>query len=165
VPIGAALPFTVQPAGNPGVIELNTAITPESGRIYTSLITGDAGTLAQTLFVDDNRRIRAPAGGSPKISFFDAAPQFTALDILVVDSATTDLSTLIATLVLSPPGGSGQVSYAAGDWFLFVRQSGTSNVVAGPIAMHLDGGGLYDVVITNGPDTATANVALRGDFP
>jgi hypothetical protein len=165
VPIGAGVTMTVQPAGNPGVIELTTPITTEMGHLYTTFFTGSPGALTQTFSTDDVRPVRKPGNGLAKLALYNGATQFTAIDAYITLPGT-DITTVFPSVPSFPaPGASGPIEIPPGDYQLTLRQTATTNTVAGPLSVHLDGGGVYYAIFGNGPDTATATITLRGDFP
>jgi hypothetical protein len=165
VPIGAGITMTVQPAGNPGVIELTTPITTEMGHLYTTFFTGSPGALTQILSTDDVRPVRKPDNGLGKLTLYNAATQFAAIDAYITLPGTDVTTVYPTTPGLTVPSSSGTIEIPPGDYELTLVQNATTNIVAGPAALHLDGGGVYYAIFGNGPDTATATVNLRGDFP
>jgi hypothetical protein len=150
----------VTPPGNPGVLELAQTMIFGATALQTVLVTGDAGALAHTLVVDDGRRVASEA----RVRFFNGAPQFTALDFLIVPPGTADYSTVFPAATITPPGASSLIPVVPGTYDLVLRQSGTATIVAGPTPITLVAAGLYGALAVNGADTATANVVLFDDF-
>jgi len=162
VPIapGVDIPVNVTPAGNPGVIELDQTVSPLGTRRHTLFITGETGALAGAFLNDDRRRIT----GEAQLRYYHGATQFPeGLDFLVLP-ADNDPTTAAqaASLVVGTVGISTGIP--PGDYNLWLRQTFTTTIVAGPIPITLAGAGIYGALATNGPDTATATITLIDDF-
>ncbi len=68
--------------------------------------------------------------------------------------------------MLGAPGSQFVYShFPPGTYDLYLRETTTGALLSGPTAITLDGSGIYGVLATNGPDTATATVTLYDDFP
>ena len=160
VPPSPTLKFNVTPAGNPGVLEIDTILPTASTAQYTVLIGGAAGALSQVSFIDDRRRISTVG----MMQFYDAAPQISLIDFYVVPPGT-DLATVLPYSTLSAPNGSAQLPLIPGTYDLILLQSGTTTVVAGPIPITISAGGLYGVLATNNANGVSADVTLLDDFP
>jgi hypothetical protein len=151
----------VTPVGNPGVLELNTSITGLANLRTTLLFGGPAGTLTHALVTDDGRRLMNDA----KLTLLNAASQFPAVEFVVTEPGG-DPSNTIAFEALVSPGASlaGYSRVPPGQYDLYLRQPSTSNLLTGPTRLNLAAGGIYGVLATNGPDTATAVITLFDDF-
>jgi Domain of unknown function (DUF4397) len=160
-PVGASQPVNVTPAGMPGVIELDSTVTTAGGARYTMLVSGEAGTLTSAFAADSGRRVT----GGARLRAYNAANQFTTGTEFVLVERGGDATTAGAITGLSSGGASGQILLPPGDYDLWLRESLTTTMRAGPIPITLAERGLYGVLATNGPDTATANVVLLDDFP
>ena len=55
--------------------------------------------------------------------------------------------------------------FPPGTYDLYLRETTTGALLSGPTRFTVDGGGIYSVLATNGPDTATAIATLYDDFP
>ncbi len=162
VPVNASLPISVTPAGNPGVLELDTQLSAAPGTLNTVMFAGPAGTLAPQIVTDDRRRIRSEA----KLRFLNAANQFaTVTEIVLLPPGTTDQTTIAATTALVAPGVTDYLYIKPGPYDLLFRETGTNAVRAGPIPVTLADGGIYGVLTLNGPDTATASLVFIDDTP
>jgi hypothetical protein len=158
---GAELKVNVTPPGNPGVLEIDTTLTPLPGRSYTMLVSGPAGTLTQLISTDDNRHLLREA----RLRFYNAANQFTGVDFVVILPGV-ELATTPPTAVLGPGAMSVAVSAVPAEYDVYLRQSGTaSTVLAGPVRVTVGAGGVYGVLATNGADATTATITLTDDFP
>jgi hypothetical protein len=151
--------LNVTPPGNPGVLELTQTISLGRNARYTVLVSGDAGTLTHALLLDDTRRF-ADAG---TVRMYNVARQFTGVDFLIVPTGT-DISNLGPLATLAPVSGRGYVSIPPGTYDVYLRQAGTTTVLAGPQPITLATNGIYGIIATNGPDTSTASIALIDDF-
>jgi hypothetical protein len=155
----AANTVNVTPAGNPGVLELTQTFSTVISRRYTLLFGGNAGALTHAQVVEDGRRLAKEA----KLRMYNAASQFTAVEFLVVEPGT-DITTIAPLVALAAPGASSGAVLKPGTYDLVLRQSGTTNVVAGPTSITLTAGGLFSVLATNGANATSANVLLFDDF-
>lgn len=61
--------------------------------------------------------------------------------------------------------GAEYLPIGPGEYDLFLRQFAATTVVAGPTRVSLVAGGIYGVLATDGPVTATAGMVLFDDFP
>jgi hypothetical protein len=157
---GTDVPVQVTPPGNPGVLELDQKISPTAARLYTLMFSGDAGALTQVFRADDVR----PIIGEAKISFYNAAPQFDALDLVIV-SAGVDPNSVSGVATLAP-GNVGVYQPAVPESYnAYLRKSLTTDIVAGPFPVTFAAGGIYGVLATNGPDTATATITFFQENP
>ncbi|HZF29908.1 MAG TPA: DUF4397 domain-containing protein [Gammaproteobacteria bacterium] len=162
VPVSAALKINVTPPGNPGVLELDSTVPTGPTTLNTVLIGGPPGALTQVNFVEDNRRI--PAVG--RLQFYNSAPQILpSIDFFIVPTGTTDLTLFLPYASLLSPGGSAQLPVVPGTYDLTLRQTATTTVVAGPIPITINRGGLYGVLATNNANGVSADVTLLDDFP
>jgi hypothetical protein len=162
VPVSAALKINVTPPGNPGVLELDSTLPTGPTTLNTVLIAGAAGALTQVNFIEDNRRI--PTVG--RLQFYNSAPQILpSIDFFVVPTGTTDLTLFLPYASLLAPGGSAQLAVIPGTYDLILEQTGTTTVLAGPIPITINGGGLYSVLATNNANGVSADVTLLDDFP
>ena len=161
VPAGSQT-LTVTPVGNPGVLELNQPVPGVVAQRTTLLFTGPAGTLSHTFVVDDGRRLLNDA----KLLLMDGATQFPSIEFVITEPGGDQGST-IAFVTLVAPGAPvlGYSRLPPGDYDLYLRETGTSNVLSGPTRLGLAAGGIYGVLATDGPDTASAVVTLFDDFP
>ena len=160
VPVGANVPINVTPVGNPGVLELNQTFQAFAAERATILFGGPTGTLTHAVVADDGRRFHNEA----KLRVFNAASQFAGLE-LVIGNPGDDQANLAASVALSPVTGADYLALGPGDYDLYLRQFLTTTVVAGPLRVSLDGGGIYGVLATDGPNASTAAMVLFDDFP
>jgi hypothetical protein len=160
VPVSSALPINVTPPGNPGVLELDTTLATFAALRYTTFFTGDAGTLTHVLAIDDERRIY----GATKLRFFNAARQFTDPIDLVLVPPTQTPEGVFAEFALIAPSTSAHSLLAPRDYDLYLRRSGTSEILSGPTPITLAERGIYTVLAVNGPNNTTAEVLLLDDL-
>ena len=161
-PISAALPITVTPPGNPGVLELDTNVLTQAGQVNTIVVGGATGALTYQISLDDNRRVYNEA----KVQFVNAASQFTTgTDLVLAPPHTADQTTIGAVGTSASLSMSGNLAIVPGTCDLLLRETTTNTVRAGPIPVTFTAGGLYGILVTNGPDTATASVVFFDDQP
>lgn len=156
--------INVTPVGDPGVLELNSKLTATAaGHRYTLLFTGTAGTLLWTATEDDLRRFPDEA----KLRFYNAAPQFSVVDLFVMAPDTTPETTVaVQTAQLASPGMSTFLSLRPGEYdlYFYLTLASTPSKLAGPVRVSVAGGGLYGVMSANGADSATAEMLFFDDF-
>ena len=160
VPVVANMPINVTPAGNPGVLELNQTFTALATRRATILFGGATGALIHATASDDGRRFH----NEGKLRFFNAASQFSGLE-LVIGSPGDDPANLAPAAALSPVTAADYLPIGRGEYDLYLRQVGSTTVIGGPTRVTIATGGIYGVLATDGPDTATAGIVLFDDFP
>ena len=156
---GTDVPVQVTPPGNPGVLELDQKVSPVTASRHTLMFVGDAGALTHTFVVEDGRRFLEEA----RMRFYNAAKQFTGLDLLVL-STGQDPAAAFPAAVLTPGIIGDPVEWPPANYDLYLRQTGTTTIVAGPIPVTMAAQGIYGVLATNGPDGVTATVTLIDDF-
>jgi len=161
VAANSALPITVTPAGNSGVLELDGQLTALAGTLSTVMFAGPAGTLTPQIVTDDRRRITSEA----KLRWFNGAAQFTTLTEMVLAPVGGDQATVLATTALGAPALTDYLYWTPGAYDLYFRETTTNTVRAGPIHVNLVSGGIYGILTLNGPDTATINVSFADDAP
>jgi len=151
--------LNVTPAGNPGVLEIDTTLSGGAGQRRTMLFSGPAGALLPMFSPDDGRRFNRQG----KIRFMNAASQWLAVDF-VLTFPDLDPTLVPALAQLLNPGISNYVSLYPGDYDLYLYSTGTPTMLLGPTRISVAAGGIYGVLAVDGPDTATANVRLLDDF-
>lgn len=159
-PTVADMPINVTPVGNPGVLELNKTFTGFATERATIIFGGPTGALIHSAVPDDGRRFHNEA----KLRFFNAASQFTALDLLIGNPGD-DPAQLGPASTLVPVTGAAYLPLGPGSYDLYFRQTGATNLVAGPSRVTVAAGGIYAVLAVDGPDAATAGMLLLDDFP
>ena len=158
VPVGT-YQLNATPAGDTSVIELDQEETSTASQLYTTMITGDAGTLSAVTSADDQRRIE----GQAAFHVFDAASQFTALDFYVVDPGT-DITTVLPYTSLAAPGVNSLGVLVPGTYDLVVRDQTSGAVVAGPQSITIESAKFYTVLAVNGSSSASADLIFLDDF-
>lgn len=165
IPVAATQDLNVTPAGNPGVLEIDSdLLNIAGGRRYTLLFTGPAGTLLYFIADDDGRVLPNAA----KVRFFDAAPQFAVTDLLIMPPDGDPFTTVaVAQIQLTAPGAAGYTLVPPGEYDLrlFQSASATPSTLAGPVRVTLAPGGIYGVIAADGASTTTAEMILIDDFP
>lgn len=153
--------INVTPVGNPGVLELDQQLAPGAALLNTVLFAGPAGTLLHTGTADDGRRIQNEA----RLLMASAATQFTAVDF-VLTLPGVDPTLVSPVSRLAAPGMSiGYIAIPPDEYDFYLRDGVSGAILSGPTRLALAGGGLYGVLATNGPDTATASPVYFDDFP
>jgi hypothetical protein len=150
--------ISVTPAGNPGVIEVETASSVFPANTYTALIAGDPGTLILNNVPENRRRII----GEARLQYYNAAAQFFSIAIVV--SAPGGIA-LGFPVVLSNGGAAEEFPLPAGDYEITVFPSGSTTAALGPLPITVASEGIYSMLFLNGPTAETASVVLFDDFP
>jgi hypothetical protein len=167
VTAGIDVPVTVTPAGNPGVLEVTSAFSPQSGSAYTALFAGPTGGLVLYTPLDDLRRVKSQA----KLNFYDVAGSCEVCDLLMVTPGT-DPNTIPAYdpfTGLDPhpyvtPGSIQPVVQWPGDFDVIVRIQGTQTIVSGPTRITLKDAGLYGIILSDNLNGTTIDTTLIDDF-
>lgn len=153
--------INVTPVGNPGVLELNQQLTPGAAVLSTLLFSGPAGALLHTATADDGRRIQNEA----RLLLASAATQFTALDfVLSLPGVDPTLVSVLGRLA-APGITTGYLAIPPGEYDFHLLDAASRVIVSGPTRLTLSGNGIYGILATNGPDTATATPVFFDDFP
>jgi hypothetical protein len=161
-PVASTLPITVTPAGNPGVLEVDSTITTLAGDLYTVLVGGVPGALTYQIVVDDNRRILNEA----KVRYLNGASQFTtATELVLLPPNTADQTTVGAVSGFAAVAASDYLYVIPGTYDLLLREISTNTVRAGPIPVTFAASGIYSILVVNGPDANTASVVFLDDHP
>jgi hypothetical protein len=143
------------------VLELTQDFVGNIGQRATMIFAGEPGTLTAVYSLDDGRRFIDDA----KLLLTNVASQFTAIDFMLTlpDGDPTGLQALVT---LAPPGGAANyLRVPPGEYDLYLRETTTAALLAGPTRISVAAGGVYGVLAINGPDTATAGMVLFDDFP
>jgi hypothetical protein len=152
--------LTVTPAGDPGVLEVETTLTIPAGNQATLSILGAPGALRTLGTVDDNRRLTNFA----RLRVLNQTDELGTVDVYVV-APGTDIGSISATLFGVQAGSStGYRAFDAGDYELIIAGFGGDTPVAGPIPIQLATSGVYSAIVLDGIDTGTAEVFLFDDF-
>jgi len=165
-PPGTDVPVNVTPAGNPGVLEATSTLSPQPGTKYTVFFADVAGSLLINPVQDDRRRVK----GEAKINFYDAASSCAVCDVLVLPPGTdpntlpaldafgTDPYPVITPLAIVP------ITQWAGDFDVVIRPQGMLTVVAGPTRITLKDGGIHGIILTDDPNGTTMDMSFIDDF-
>lgn len=175
-PLVAAIPFgqvsgyettpatefdlTITPAGDPGVLEVETTLTIPAGNQVTLSVLGAPGALRTVGTVDDNRRLSNFA----RLRVLNQSDELGAVDVYVVEPGT-DITSINATIFGVQAGAStGYRIFDAGDYELIITGIGGDAPVADAIPIQLATSAVYSVIVLDGIDTGTAELFLFDDF-
>ena len=150
--------ISVTPAGNPGVIEVETVDTLFAGNWHTALVAGDPGTLVLNNFAENRRRII----GEAHLRYYNAAAQFVSIGIVISAPGGTALG---FPVVLVNGGSAEDFPLLPGDYEITVFPAGSTTAALGPLPITVAGEGLYSMLFLNGPTVDTVSVVLFDDFP
>ena len=149
----------VTPAGNSGVIEVESTFLALPGQRGTWFIRGDPGALAAIYSPDSQRRIRDIA----EVTIYHGGTTVSNVDVFIV-SPDTDVNTVAPTATLSETSAISRVLMGLGGYTITVRESGTQNVLAGPVAAGIGFEGNYGILITNGASGSGVDITLFDEF-
>ncbi|HEY3516599.1 MAG TPA: DUF4397 domain-containing protein [Gammaproteobacteria bacterium] len=157
VPLGS-FKINVTPAGNPGVLEIDTTMTGAAGQQSTMMFSGASGTLLPAFATDDGRRFNREG----TIRFMNAASQFAAVSfVLTLPDGDPFASLPLATLFT--PGISPYTPLHPGEYDLYLLEGVNYTKVKGPTRINLTAGSIHSVLAIDGPDTATADAVFLDD--
>ena len=156
----ASTSLNMTPAGNPGAVERNHAISISTGGTYTTLFAGDASTAFVSQTVLDDRR---PIADIAQIRFLHGAGLFGVIDFYLTDPGV-DVTTVVPTIALFPAGMSNMLPILPGDYELTVVDDATATTIAGPVPITLEAGGFYGTMALDGASGAAVDLALIDDF-
>jgi hypothetical protein len=152
--------FSVTPAGNPSVEELEATLALAAGREYTALVTGDGTTLAETSTFEDRR----PIANQGKLRLFNGISGTGQVQFFIVPPGT-DLANASPAYFSTAPAMSQAFGVPPGSYEVSLFDSTTEAVIAGPTPITIAGGGIYGVL---GVDAAAGGgageIVLIDDF-
>lgn len=141
------------PVGAPGTEEETLDFTPIPGRYYLDIFAGDTTDgVSGVALLEDPRRIVNQAS----LYVVDAAGMFNGLVVFIL-APGSDIFSNFASAVLTPPGYSGRLAFAPGDYEITVMDQVTFAIVAGPLPVTLADEGLYGVLLLNAADNVTVD--------
>ena len=149
----------VTPAGNPGAIEVETTFRGIPGQRGTWFVRGDPGALTAAYSPDSQRLIRDIA----EVTVYYAGTTVNSVDVFIVPP-DTDLNTVAPTSTLTATNALSFLYMGLGGYTITVRESGTQNILAGPVAAGIGFEGGYGILITNGASGAGMDVTLIDRF-
>ncbi len=129
----------VTPAGNPGLIAINTNLTLERGLEYSVFAVGRLAAIEPLLVIDDRRRVATQA----KVRMLHAAPTAGDVDLYVLARGATLASAAPAFTNVAFKANTGYVSLAAGSYAVVVTPTGTRTPAIGPARIAVVNGGVY----------------------
>ena len=149
----------VTPAGNPGAIEVETTFRTLPGQRGTWFVRGDPGALTALYSPDSQRLIRDIA----EVTVYYGGTTVSGVDVFIVPP-DTDLSAVAPTTSLTGTNALSFVYMGLGGYTITVRESGTQNILAGPVAAGIGFEGSYGILITNGESGSGMDVTLIDRF-
>jgi hypothetical protein len=150
----------VTPLGNPGTEELTANHIAFPGVLYTFLIgnTFDGG-IAARIIDEDKRSIR----GQATVSVLNDAGLFEAVAVYI-EPPGTDVTNLPPPIALAPLGFVPREPLIPGDYEITVENPLTDTILAGPVPITVDEGGVYGILLVNGAGGSTVDIVLFDDF-
>jgi hypothetical protein len=148
------------PAGNPGTEEASIGYFAIPGRTATAVIAGDTTDGVSThMVVEDNRSI----AGQATVRIYNAAGQFDS-SAIYIEEPGTDVTTVNPLVNIFPPQSQQRIPLLPGDYEITIENLATSTILAGPLAVTMNDGGVYGILLINGPDANTVDIVLFDDF-
>ena len=149
----------VTPAGNSGAIEIEAPYRAFPGQRGTWFFRGAPGSLAAFYSPDSQRLIRDIA----EITVYHGGTTAANVDVFIV-APDTDLNTIAPTATLSQTSALSTVFAGLGGYTVTVREAGTRNVLAGPVAAGIGFEGNYGILITDGASGSGVDITLFDAF-
>lgn len=149
----------VTPAGNSGVIEVEQSILALPGQRGTVFVRGEPGSLTAEYSYDSQRRIRDQAA----LSIYFGATVVSGVDVFIVEP-DTDLNTVAPTATLTDTDPVSRLLAGLQGYTVTVREAGTQNVLAGPVAAAIGLEGNYGILITNSASGSGVDITLFDGF-
>ncbi len=151
--------ITITPAGQPGVLEVDSDFDATLGAVGTFLVSGSPGALDAIFFDDDFRVIANEA----KFRAFNASPLNTSVDVFVLPAGTAPASNNVTATVDEGEASNNQ-RIAPGDYNLTIRAAGSSTVLAGPTPITIDAQGYYAILLADPLSGSGVDVIFLYDF-
>ena len=149
----------VTPAGNSGVIEVENSFLAFPGQRGTWFVRGDPGALTATYSPDSQRRIRDIA----EVAIYYGGTTVSGVDVFIA-APDTDLNTVAPTASLTETSAVTRLLMGLGGYTITVRESGSENVLAGPMAAGIGFAGNYGILVTNGASGSGVDITLFDEF-
>jgi hypothetical protein len=149
--------ISVTPAGNPGVIEVESVGTVFPANSHTALVAGPPGTLVLNNFAENRRRII----GEAHIRYYNAAAQFVSIGVVISLPGGTPLG---FPVVLINGGSAEDFPLLPGDYEIQVFVGTSTTPALGPLPITVANEGIYSLLFLNGPTPETASVVMFDDF-
>jgi hypothetical protein len=150
--------ISITPAGNSGVIEIESISPVVPGATYTGLVAGVPGALVLTGYAENRRRVI----GEAHLRYYNAAAQFSSLQIVMAQVVAP--FPIGFPLVLANGNSLEELPLAPGDYEMSVFAAGATTAALGPLTITVASEGLYSILLLNGPTPDTASVVLFDDF-
>jgi hypothetical protein len=152
--------IVITPAGDPDTQTASTLTVLTPGLQQTFVVSGPEDEIVVAGFNDDNRPIVTAA----RFRMIQSASNFSFVDVYAVDPDES-IDDLVPTVASVPYRGStSYVQLAAGEHDLVFTESGTKNIIDGPLRVTLEDGHIYTAVVLNGEDEDTADVVPADDL-
>jgi hypothetical protein len=142
--------------------EASISLAPLSSHAYTVVYAGDTTDgINATLMAEDTR----PFVGQASARFIHAAGMHDTVEIFVRPPGTDLTNSIPNAGFSSAPGVSPRFPFVPGDYEITVRDILTKAVLAGPVPVTLEDGGVYGVMTLNNPaDPATVTIQYIYDL-
>ena len=147
--------FSVTPAGNPGVVEVEHELSATRGSPYTLLIAGEPGELSIASATTQGRII----AGIARLRFMNGASQVSPLAFYLVPPET-DVTNLSPLVSLDAPGISQRMGATLHEYDLVFRDADTGAIVGGPERLTLTKEGAFTILAVNGSTPGTVDFVL-----
>ena len=151
--------ITITPAGQPGVLEIDSDFDATLDAVGTFVISGSPGALGAVFFNDDFRVIANEA----KFRVFNASPLNTSVDVFVLPAGTAPAAENV-TAPVNEGDASDNVRLAPGEYNLTIRTAGSSTVLAGPTPITIDAEGYYAILLADPLSGSGVDVIFLYDF-
>ncbi len=146
----------VTPADDVGVILAEETLDLPDGAYQRVFLAGSPGDV-QTFVVDDDRRAFVNQG---RLRAFNGAVRFETLDVFLLEPGI-DLEASPTAISSLPFGGASILaSIEPGEYDLVLTEVDSTNVIFGPVPLVVEGGNVFELVITDAAEATQADVTI-----
>ena len=142
----------VTPAGSTASLLLETVASIGAGTRNNLVITGSGGTYSATGYVPDRTSVQTFA----KLSLFNGASNFEAVDLYVLDSGEAIVDETLPRAIAIPSGNRSAtiIEQDAGSYDLYVTALNEKTPIAGPLSLDIARGDVVELILfdTVSPD-------------
>lgn len=156
------LNINLTPAGSPGTVESTTPLNTVAGLSYLTAFAGDTTEgINPTTLVEDTR----PIVGQATVRVIHAAGLFDGVVVFIYETGTN--TSLVAPNVdfIRAPAVSARLPFLPDDYEITIRDRSTNTLLADPIPVTLEDGGVYGLLLVNSEDGSSVEVRYLYDTP
>lgn len=157
IPVAAGTnTYRLTPAGDTAAITVEGSVAVSDGLRYRFVTLGESGSFAAAAYIPDRRPIVTAA----KILMLHASNNYDFLNFYIVNSGVSIDGLAPFRSGLGRVLGVPAAGIAAGEYDVYITESGTTEILAGPIPISVALGDVLDFVIFDTADPAVLNVQI-----